>query len=336
MSQKNTLEIITQHGWRREYPLTKGIIYIGSAVTNDIVLDERYGGGVAPLQVQLITTAGGNAMYKLINLGDTAITIGSKQEATLAPRSVFDLADGLQFKLGEFTLVFHGGSNEKSNPAQNSSSIGLKLQLAQTRLAPNQSLEGIVTVSNLGQRVGARFDLTLSGLEPDCYDIAPGPLLSSGAEKDVLFRLHHRGRKPLAGDWRIVIQATAPETYPGEQATVTQIIQVLPHYQHRLKLTPARGITIGQPAGAAKPVTPQPAPAAKADNAWEVSAANNPPPSLTLKAGEAQKSKHNTQPQPGTAEDWWAEPDKTVAPAQPKATASSETDTLWPATSVGA
>ncbi|RMF02646.1 MAG: hypothetical protein D6768_07740 [Chloroflexi bacterium] len=334
MNQQTKLEIINHDGWRKEFSLTKGIVHIGSADTNDVVLNDRYGSGVAPLQVQLITTTNGHTVHKLINLGDADIVVGSEQESVLAPRSVLNLTDGLQFKLGEFTLIFHAGNRDETASVQNSRSIGLKLKMPTTQLNPNRSLEGLVTVCNLGRRVGARFDLSLDGLEPDCFDIAPGPLLSSGAEKDVLFRLHHRGHKPLAGKWRIVIRAMAPETYPGEQATVSQIIDVLPFYRHQLSLVPTKKITT-RPPETTTPAPPPAAPAAKQDAGWGAPVEDRPAPALVVKAGAPRKPANPAQPPTAPVSaahpDWWSEPVETMPPPQVQAPASPETEALWAA-----
>jgi len=327
MDQQNQLEVITRQGWRREYPLHKGIIYIGSAETNDIVLGERFGGGVAPLHVQLINATADNAGYKLINLSETPIAVGAESETELAPRSVLALTAGQQFTLGDFTLIFHGNNQTAGAATQTSRAIGLTLNMPQTQLAPHQSLEGIVTVSNLGRQVGARFNLTLEGMEAGCYDIAPGPLLSSGAEKDVLFRLHHLGSKPLAGQWRIVIRATAPETYPGEQAAVSQVIQVLPYRRHRLQVMPARGITLPHKQ---EPAAQAAAPRQK--TGWEMTAPQNSPAAVTLKADGARPAAPTAQPQPAPPAPPLAETTIAPRPAPPQTAetppAASEQTTL--------
>jgi hypothetical protein len=337
----NKLEIINQDGWRREYPLEKGIIHIGSAATNDIVLPDRYGGGVAPLQAQLIIGANGHPVFKLINLGEADITVKGASESVLAPRSVLDLTDGLQFKLGEFTLVFHLAHQADAGAAGKSRAIGLKLEMPNTHLAPNRTLEGVVTVANLGQRPGVRFDLELEGLEPDCYDMAPGPLLSSGAEKEVLFRLHHRGHKPAAGEWRIVIRASALHAYPGEQALVSQIITILPFYQHQLRLLPGKGINPLPPTeiksglNSPKNIIAEPG-ATKSllttDDGWnltektEVSA-------LKIKAVEPASPGTANQPPAISAaaenRDWWVEPEATLPPAVVQAPPSPEIEAWW-------
>lgn len=247
MSQESRIEIVNRDGWRKEQPLLKGIVYIGSAPTNDIVLESQHGGGVAPLHAQLIATSNDNGLYKLVNLSDSEIWLGSTGEESVPPRSVINLMDGDTLRMGEFTLVYRAGSGSGLGGALQQGggrAIGLTLTLPYTRLAPNQTLEGTVTVRNLGGKTGVRFDVELEGLDEDCFDIAPGPLLSSGAEKEVLFRLHHRGVKPLAGDWYITIRAFALGAYPGEEAAVTQKIEVLPLFRHQVRLLPSPGLVV--------------------------------------------------------------------------------------------
>jgi hypothetical protein len=237
MNPHSKIEVVDKDGWRKTYPLEKSITYIGSQVTNDIVLESGRGMQVDPLHAQLIAV-NGNSGYQLVNLATTDILLGSTGDQTLPPRSVLRLNDEMIFRLGDFTLVFRsegtltGGSTSRGA----SQNIGLNLSLPQPRLAPNQSLEGIVTVQNRGQQPGAQFELDLEGMDPECYDIEPGPLLSSGAEKDVFFRLHHRGAKPLAGTLTITIRAKASRAYPAEEAVISKDIEVLPFYRHSLRL----------------------------------------------------------------------------------------------------
>src|SRR5262245_5125005 len=110
MGQESRIEVINRDGWRKEYPLQKGIVYIGSAPTNDIVLGGAHGAGAAPLHAQLIAAGGGEAGYNLVNLSDMAIQMGSTGDETLPPRAVIGMPDGTTIRLGEFTLVFRGGS----------------------------------------------------------------------------------------------------------------------------------------------------------------------------------------------------------------------------------
>jgi hypothetical protein len=244
MNQHGKVEVVDRNGWRREYPLQKVIVHIGSDPRNDIVLELERGTGVAPLHAQLITSTGKSG-YQLVNLGDADILLGLSGDQVLPPRSVTNIVSGTVFRIGDFTLVFYGngdgGGVALGGFTDSSEHIGLRVSLPRTRLEPNRSLNGVVTVSNLGD-LGVQFNLELAGLEADCYDIEPGPILASGAEKEVLFHLYHRGGKPLAGDHRITIRATAPRAYPAEQASASQVIQVLPFFRHKLHIVPPGGV----------------------------------------------------------------------------------------------
>ena len=232
MNQHNRIEVIDANGWRKEYPLQKPIVHIGSGSRNDIVLEPVHGAGVASLHVQLISS-GNDSGCKLVNLADTGILLG---EQVLPPRSVAKLTDGAVFKLGSFTLVFRSGEGVVGSFAGGSKNIGLSIYMSQIRLMPDQSLWGTVTVNNRGDRSGVQFDVNLEGIDSDCYDIEPGPLLSAGAEKEVQFRLYHRGIKPPAGERTITIHVSAPTAYPTDKATVTQTIYVFPCYHHQVRL----------------------------------------------------------------------------------------------------
>jgi hypothetical protein len=295
MNHHIRLEVIDREGWRKEVTLDRTIVHIGSDPRSDVVLEPARGAGVAPLHAQLIAANSGLG-YQLVNLGDTDIVLGSSGDQVLPPRSVTRLAEGLLFKLGEFTLIFHSGdagpSESFAGTAGDSRYIGLQLSLPQTRLGPKRSLEGRVTVSNLGDRSGAQFNLDLEGMEADCFDIEPGPILAAGAMKEVTFRLYHRGDRPMAGDRRIVIRVEAPNAYPGEEMTVAQTIEILPLYRHSLRLlSPDRVESTPQ-------VATQPTPVKTA-----------PPPAVA------------TAPSPQT-EDWWAAPPAVTKEPKPRVPAA--------------
>jgi hypothetical protein len=255
---QNAVEVVDKEGWRRVYPLQKAIVHIGAGPGNDIVLDSARGGGVAARHIQLIARAGGGQGYRLVNMGDTDILLGASGDRRITPRSFIDLGDGEQVRLGDFTLVFAGGmfaGGASLGPALGSAStgaggnpvtatgasggIGLSLSMPRVQLAPHQSLDGSIMVRNMGDKAGAQFKLEIEGLEPDWFEIGPGPILFPGAAKEVSLRLFHPGRPaPAAGDYRFVVRATAPSAYPGESATAVQVIQILPFYSHTLRVIP--------------------------------------------------------------------------------------------------
>src|SRR5512136_746503 len=153
MNEHIRIEVIDREGWQKELTLDRTIVHIGSDPRSDVVLEPARGTGVAPLHAQLIAANSGLG-YQLVNLGDSDILLGAAGDQVLPPRSVTRLADGLLFKLGEFTIIFHCGEEAPAlmGFVGDSRCIGLKLSLSQTRLAPKRSFEGRVMVSNLGDR----------------------------------------------------------------------------------------------------------------------------------------------------------------------------------------
>ncbi len=258
MSQSN-LEITDKDGWRKVYPLSKIITYIGSDAQNDIVLETWHGAGVASRHVQLISLTADAQGYRLVNLGDTDIRLGESGDRSALPHSFVQLSDGERMRLGDFVLIFHAGESVPSAAvggavaalgttnvtlprsvgaeAIPSKTIGLRLSLPATRVSPDQPVEGAVYVTNLGNKPGVQFKLAVEGLEQDCYEMGPGPVLFPGAEKATVFRLRHsRKPKPPAGEQRFSVRVTASDAYPGESAVVSQVVQILPFYSHKLRL----------------------------------------------------------------------------------------------------
>ena len=261
MNQQISLEILDGNGWRKSFPLEKNLIHIGSDLRNDIVLETSRGTGVASRHLQLIAIPGEVQRYRAVNLGEANIPLAESGERVLAPRSMLELADGESLKLGEFTLVFHLGGGGAAAPVpapavrpgaayagtrppvvdigqeEASDVIGVRISLPSPVLDPEHSLEGLVTVHNLGSQPGAQFRLQVLGLDPECYEIGPGPILFPNVEKGVFLRLDHpRGPNPPAGRHLIRIRATAPEAYPGESATVSQELVIVPYHSHTLKI----------------------------------------------------------------------------------------------------
>ena len=257
--QQNRIEIADQDGWHKTFPLQKTLVHIGSAPGNDIVLESRSGGWIADrcLQVLSLPSVAG---YRLVNVGDSDILLGSSGTRVLAPRTTVDVLPGESIKIGDFTCTFRGagvapgglpGAEESPTHAadltpvlESSDQIGVSLSLSQTELGPDTPIEGRVTVRNLGNQTGVQFKLELEGLPPDCCEIGPGPILFPNAARDVPLRLSHPRRPdPPAGEHLVLVRVTAPGAYAGEAATVSRIIQILPFYAHELRLTPPGQVT---------------------------------------------------------------------------------------------
>jgi len=251
MSQFGRIEVSDREGWRREHPIQKNILHVGSDARNDIVLDTAHGSGVSPRHLQLIAIDQG---FRMVNIGSTDVSVGAMGERSVAPLGVLDIGTGERVKVGDFLLTFQGGgtggglqtasagaapgvATVPGSASGSSGSIGLTVSFPNVMLSPTRPLDGVVNIRNLGDRTGAQFKLEIEGLEAEYYEIGPGPILFPGAEKSVSLRLvHPRKAEPPAGDLRLRIRATAPTAYPGDSATVTQLIRVLPFHAYKLRI----------------------------------------------------------------------------------------------------
>jgi hypothetical protein len=239
-----TVIVTDRDGWRKEYPLTKNIIHVGCASNNEIVLDNAHGAGVAPRHVQVIATPQG---ARIVNIGNTPITVGATARNSAPPLAVIDIPSGEIIRIGDYTLTIRtegsngnipmAGLGSGAGATSSGQVIGLRASFSKTQLYPDKALEGSVLVRNLGDKSGAQFKLEIEGLDPDCYEIGPGPVLFPGAEKPVSLRLLHSKRcKPPAGEFRFQIRAIAPTAYPEASATITQVIYIMPYYRYQLHL----------------------------------------------------------------------------------------------------
>lgn len=275
MAQRGTVEVIDKGGWSRSFPLNKNIIHIGSDARNDIVIETWHGTGLAARHLQLVPSPTSSLGYRLVNMGTIEVLLGSNGERSLPPRAAIDLADGDIVSLGELTFIFHGeGSGAPSAAsvanaaaagvvaataaqpsaanraapvagmatatvaaARKGNPIGLSLTLSQALLAPGQPIDGAITIKNQGDKTGVQFKIEVEGFDSDSYELGPAPILFPDVEKQVLFRLRHPQKpNPSAGDRRLTIRVTAPNAYPGEVATVSQVIQVASYIKHSLSL----------------------------------------------------------------------------------------------------
>lgn len=126
-------------------------------------------------------------------------------------------------------------------PDRTSPVIGIELAFAEYALSADVPLEGTVTVRNLGTQPGVQFHLELDGLPTECCTLGPGPILFPNGERDVFVRLTHpRSSGIPAGPRRITVQASAPDAYPGEAASTSQTIEILPFHGHTMKVAARR------------------------------------------------------------------------------------------------
>lgn len=236
MAQENKIEVINRMGWRKEFVLEKPIIQIGRDERNDVVLDDGLENDVAPRHAQLLPSSANRNGMRLINLSSSPITVmkqgGAAQNGgtTLEPRSSTEIVSGDQAKVGSFTLVFNSGDSR-------SEVVRLTIDMPDTYLSLDQPLRGALKIHHVGDKAAVQFRVELQGLDSQFVEVAPGPVLFPNAEKQIEFRIRHPRRPtPPAGAHQITFVVTAPDAYPGEQATISQTIEIAPFHQHRMRV----------------------------------------------------------------------------------------------------
>jgi hypothetical protein len=249
MPQQNRIEVINKYGWRKEFVIDKPIVQIGRDARNDIVLDDGHDNSIVARHAQLLPSTVNRLGMRLINLSDreiqvlpggasaiaapggaTGIVQATRPPVTLAARSSGEVAPGDALKIGEFTLIFHGGE-------QQSGVLKLDIESSGTLLELERPLTGTLTIRHLGNQAAVQFKIEVDGLDPDVVEIGPGPVLFPNAEKQVPFRLRHPKRAfPPAGKHRVTFTVSAPAAYPDERATIALDLQIAPFYRHKMRV----------------------------------------------------------------------------------------------------
>ncbi len=250
MAQESRIEVINRFGWRKDFVVEKPIIQIGRDARNDIVLDDGHNTTISPRHAQLLPSAVNRQGMRLVNLSNQEILVFASSDRQLvggahmageqvaeavptqvvAPRSSAELSDGDVLKMGEFTLIVHGGE-------QRSGVVELSVETAGHELALDRPLTGVLKIHHVGDKAAVQFRVEVEGLDSDCYEMGPGPVLFPNAEKQVNFRLiHPRRAYPPAGPHRVTFHVTAPDAYPGERASVSTEVHVAPFYQHKMRV----------------------------------------------------------------------------------------------------
>jgi hypothetical protein len=236
MAQENRIEVVNKFGWRKDFVLEKSIIQIGRDSRNDVVLDDGAENEVAARHAQLLPSSASRNGMRLINLSNHAVQLfkqGQPENSSgtmVDPRSSAEIAAGDRVRIGTFTLVFHSGDTR-------SEVMRLSVDMPDTQLLLDNVLRGALKIHHVGDKAAVQFRIEVSGLDGEFVELGPGPVLFPNAEKQVEFRLRHPRRPlPFAGEHQITFHVTAPDAYPGEQASIHHTIQVAPFFNHRMRV----------------------------------------------------------------------------------------------------
>ena len=237
------LEIKDRYGWVRSFKLGQHITHMGTDPNNDIVLEDWRADEAPPIRLQVIFMEHG---FKVVNLGTSRFELNDAAGQVLGPLTSIPVESGETIMIADFSLTFRVGVIQGVMGSDvTSPNIGLSLSLPTTTIDPHYPAQGAVTVRNLGTATGAQFKMAVEGLDASCYEcveIEPGPILYPDASREVEFKLvHPHSPSFLAGDYRIRIRVTAPDAYPDEASTVSEIVHILPFYHHTTRLIPIDG-----------------------------------------------------------------------------------------------
>lgn len=242
MSYNGTIHVIDKSGWSKTYPIEKALTMIGSAAFNDVVLPEQYGGGVAHLHIQLVSTQIGKYGFRMVNLVNEPIILSlsnARGTIEIPGKGSRSLEDGDTIKLGDFILTFYLQSVKGFTVEKRSQNIGMTLEMPSLALKDGKKLFGRLTLKNFGQEKRCQFEVDLDGLPTDCYQIDPAPLLYPGGEEKLELRFFHQGIRPPAGDCPIQLRISAVNAYPTEEVILPLVLEVEPVYRYTVDITEA-------------------------------------------------------------------------------------------------
>ncbi len=239
MTYFGNIKIINKAGWAKQIDIEKALLLVGSQESNDIVLPEEYGSGVAPRHLQLICPKSPGSEYRLINLSGSEIQLFSRQmvsKGVIQLHGTKPIDNGDTILIGEFQLQFELLVYKRCIIEKRTANLGIKLELPDQPLRPGKKLAGILELTNYGDSRRCQFDIDLEGLPLDCYKISPAPMLYPGATEELQMVFLHRTTQPEAGQHCVKITASAPGTYPSEMIEIDLPLLVEPVHQFALQI----------------------------------------------------------------------------------------------------
>ncbi len=263
MEAEVTVIIINERGWQKPHPLGEGRFWVGTAEDAHIRLDDP---GIAPYHLQLVNSSSERSV-RLVNLSNAPLLLHKGSASQLfAPGRGIDLLGTERLGIGSYHLEFQLHKQGAARPTHKENKrrfIGVRLQLPDVVLRLDSPLVGVLTLQNAGAQA-CQFDIQLEGLPPECYEIAPLPLLHPGGEESSEIRFFHRRVSPPAGPCAVTLKVSAPAVYPGEEVIIQQTLKVAPAYGHSLSFGEPAAQAIAAPLqpsqSVAEPISPAPLP----------------------------------------------------------------------------
>jgi hypothetical protein len=248
------LKIIEANGWVKVVQINRAITRVGSSTSSDIQLPSPQ---ISPVQLQILYSADLPSSCRIINLGADLLLVSNEVESTVSTFQSIDIFDGDEIELGDFRLAFQ--LPLASSAVQKSRLIEAALSFPEAVLRPASTLAGSLRVKNIGDRQGVQFQVSLTGLPDDCYQIDPLPTMYPGAEEEVQVRLFHHTVTPPAGLHELFLTISAPVDYGSEELVIRQGLFVTPVLKHEVVILDgyaAAGPAVEQGGTMTVPMTP--------------------------------------------------------------------------------
>jgi len=221
--------ITGRNGWSKQVRVEKSIIRIGSAVSNDIHVESPQ---IAPIHLQVFQSS--DSACRVLNLANVVTIKSGRSSEDLLAFTAREIRDGDEIGIGEFQLLFK--LPVSSGLVRPSRVIEASLTFADAVLHEHIPAVGLLTVKNKGDKDASQFQVRLSGLPSDCYQVDPLPLMYPGAQEEIRIRLFHKITHPQAGPVSLAVVISAPESYPGEEALLQQKIYVEPVFKQVMEI----------------------------------------------------------------------------------------------------
>jgi hypothetical protein len=104
-----SIEVTDRDGWRKEFPLLRNLVMVGSDLANDIPLPESRGQGAEPRHLQILLNPQDNSACRVINMAKSPVEITIAGQVTLlAPSTAMVISMESALRIGDYRLQLHG------------------------------------------------------------------------------------------------------------------------------------------------------------------------------------------------------------------------------------
>jgi hypothetical protein len=105
------IEVTDRDGWRKEFPLLRTLVMVGSDSANDIPLPESRGQGAEPRHLQILLNSQDNSSCRIINMSKSPVEVTTAGQITLlGPATAMVVGMESALRIGDYRLQLHGST----------------------------------------------------------------------------------------------------------------------------------------------------------------------------------------------------------------------------------